>query len=278
MKASRTMSAVVGLLASVFTLGVMATDGSEFGAGPRSITRSPLDKPKDLAKDFGNATRFYTGLDSWAMVPYSSGAAFSRSSTTGGLFCQTTGTDNRFVGQFHMPHGVTMDLVRFWYNDNTPEDMTMTLQESCLPDFAEGLPTNTDLASFTSTGTPSFESDTVSFADRRADNTSCTYRVLVQLGTASGVCASTSLWFYKARVQWMRTAPPAPAVATFPNDVPTSGQFFQEIEALAASGITLGCAAGSFCPDLPVTRRTMAAFLVRALALQPRFFPDPANP
>ena len=44
-------------------------------------------------------------------------------------------------------------------------------------------------------------------------------------------------------------------------------EFFREIEALAESGITLGCTATTFCPDATLTRRQMAAFLARALGL-----------
>ena len=46
--------------------------------------------------------------------------------------------------------------------------------------------------------------------------------------------------------------------------------FETEIEKLASAGITLGCGApahNTFCPDDPVTRGQMAAFLVRALDL-----------
>jgi hypothetical protein len=43
--------------------------------------------------------------------------------------------------------------------------------------------------------------------------------------------------------------------------------FGPSIEALAAAGITAGCGGGRFCPDDPVTRGQMAAFLVRALDL-----------
>ena len=39
----------------------------------------------------------------------------------------------------------------------------------------------------------------------------------------------------------------------------------QEIQALAEAGITLGCAPESFCPNRPVTRAEMAAFLIRAV-------------
>ena len=59
---------------------------------------------------------------------------------------------------------------------------------------------------------------------------------------------------------------PLPGSARF-TDVPTNAQFFREVEALAESGITLGCTATTFCPDAPLTRRQMAAFLARALGL-----------
>jgi hypothetical protein len=43
--------------------------------------------------------------------------------------------------------------------------------------------------------------------------------------------------------------------------------FESDIERLAAAGITSGCGPQRFCPDDPVTRGQMAAFLSRALAL-----------
>ncbi len=48
-----------------------------------------------------------------------------------------------------------------------------------------------------------------------------------------------------------------------------AGAFEDEIEVLAANGITVGCteAGDRFCPDSPVTRGQMAAFLVRTLGL-----------
>jgi S-layer homology domain len=58
----------------------------------------------------------------------------------------------------------------------------------------------------------------------------------------------------------------APAIATF-SDVPTNHPFFRYIEALAASGITGGCGTGIYCPQAPVTRGQMAAFLSIALGL-----------
>ncbi|MGI8657391.1 MAG: S8 family peptidase [Candidatus Limnocylindria bacterium] len=42
-----------------------------------------------------------------------------------------------------------------------------------------------------------------------------------------------------------------------------------DINAVAAAGITAGCAVGRYCPRAPVTRAQMASFLVRALKLPP---------
>jgi len=76
-----------------------------------------------------------------------------------------------------------------------------------------------------------------------------------------------TLAFWGAAVHWTRTISPAPATATFP-DVPTNFWAFQDIEALAASGITQGQPDGNFHPTDPVTRAQMATFLARALGLE----------
>ena len=69
------------------------------------------------------------------------------------------------------------------------------------------------------------------------------------------------------RVYYRLQVSPAPATATFPNDVPTSHPLFRFVEAMAASGLTGGCGAGSFCPDSPLTRGQMSVFLSVALGL-----------
>jgi len=73
--------------------------------------------------------------------------------------------------------------------------------------------------------------------------------------------------FQAVRLVYRLQVSPAPATATFPNDVPTSSVFFRFVEALAAAGITGGCSAGSYCPNSPVTRGEMAVFLATALGL-----------
>jgi hypothetical protein len=39
------------------------------------------------------------------------------------------------------------------------------------------------------------------------------------------------------------------------------------IKQLAAEGITSGCAAGSYCPDTPITRAQLAVFLTKTFNL-----------
>jgi len=84
--------------------------------------------------------------------------------------------------------------------------------------------------------------------------------------------ASTNLQFKAVDIWWHRQVSPAPGVATF-NDVPTNHPFFQFIEALAASGISAGCQASPpmYCPDAPLTRKQMAAFLSKGFGLYWRY-------
>jgi hypothetical protein len=79
-------------------------------------------------------------------------------------------------------------------------------------------------------------------------------------------CPARTFSFRGVDIWWKRQISPAPGTARF-TDVPVTAQFFREVEALAESGITLGCTATTFCPEAPLTRRQMAAFLARALGL-----------
>ena len=74
------------------------------------------------------------------------------------------------------------------------------------------------------------------------------------------------LAFKGVEIWWKREISPPPSTASF-TDVPATAQFFAEIEAMKAAGITGGCTPTAFCPDSTVTRRQMAAFFARALGL-----------
>jgi hypothetical protein len=47
-------------------------------------------------------------------------------------------------------------------------------------------------------------------------------------------------------------------------DVPASDVFYTDIGKLSARGVTVGCGGGNYCPNSPVTREQMAAFILRA--------------
>lgn len=47
-------------------------------------------------------------------------------------------------------------------------------------------------------------------------------------------------------------------------DVPSNDPFYTDIGKLAARGVTVGCGSGNYCPNAPVTREQMAAFIMRA--------------
>jgi hypothetical protein len=94
------------------------------------------------------------------------------------------------------------------------------------------------------------------------DNEQFNHRLYIQLQAAP----NPNLNFTAVRVYYTLQVSPAPATATF-GDVPTSHPFFPFVEALVASGITAGCGGGNYCPDAPLTRGQMAAFLSKALGL-----------
>jgi len=93
-------------------------------------------------------------------------------------------------------------------------------------------------------------------------NTSRALAIQVELSNACENWPALS-W---VEIWWRRVVSNPPAFPTF-NDVPVNDFGYPYIEALNASGITGGCANGSFCPDNPVTRRQMAIFLAKALGL-----------
>lgn len=176
-----------------------------------------------------------------------------------------------FVAQLHdVPHGAQLEWVHVWYRDESSADgLQIWLTKACQPDLGLGTPTTVLLGLVEPSGSPGhgFESFPV---DDDVDLQSCAYYLSVAFEDDIPLIECTEgqlLSLHKARVQWRRQVSPAPAVATF-DDVPTGHPFFQHIEALAASGITSGCADGSdYCPNAPLTRGQMAVYLSKALGL-----------
>jgi hypothetical protein len=169
-----------------------------------------------------------------------------------------------FDAQFHMPQGAVWEAVRWWGQDVAAQNAGVFVFTMCQPAEAGGPLDGTVVAMGGSVGEPGDLSlELVPAAPVVVDNRSCSYFTRTALSTIAG----DTLILQRVRAQWRRQVSPAPLTATFPNDVPTTHPFFQFIEALAASGITAGCAQGSFCPQNPITRGEMAVFLAAALGL-----------
>jgi len=65
------------------------------------------------------------------------------------------------------------------------------------------------------------------------------------------------------------TYKPAPCAGTMFTDEPCpGGPFVDWVNSLASEGITSGCGNGNYCPNDPVTRADMAAFLVKTFRLR----------
>jgi S-layer homology domain len=132
----------------------------------------------------------------------------------------------------------------------------------CTPGSA---PAEQTLGSAGTAGTPGYVSVSEAVAPHTVNN---------YLPSGGGVYAVTvrtnsndsSVKWKGVDLWWRRQISDAPTSASF-TDVPSNAQFFAEIEAMKAAGITAGCTATTFCPDSNVTRRQMAAFFVRALGL-----------
>lgn len=256
---------------------------SAFAQTPEFPSNAPASKgapdASERPRDFGTGF-FFTALDAYAMNPFNNGFLPFRGGISRNLYCEGASTDSRAVGQINLPHGVDISAVRVWGHDTSAtNNIQIQLISACLPDFAAAYPTLTVLSTSTSTGSPDQFTDLgagLPAGTNLIDNQSCTYRVESRHGPNNSTC-DPLLAFSKLRIQWERSIPPAPALATF-DDVPPAAQFFREIEAFVDTGITAGCDSNSFCPDNPVTRRQMAAFFARAFGLQPGNIPDPANP
>ena len=95
--------------------------------------------------------------------------------------------------------------------------------------------------------------------------TGCGVSPLIYCPESSVTRASMAVFILRAK-HGASYVPPA-TTHTF-SDMPVAGKEWMEpwVDQLYAEGITTGCGAGPiFCPDAPVTRASMAVFILRAL-------------
>ena len=177
-------------------------------------------------------------------------------------------TAGQHEAHFQLPNGSTMSVLRCFFNDtNAGLDGNVGMWRQW-HNVTTNTPNNTNLASVSSAGSGGYQdpfaAPSPSLFKSRSGTNNEELNIYTLIANLPGGVTTVSL--RGCRIFYNRQISPAPATATF-TDVPVGSQFFAEVEALAASGITLGCTATTFCPTGTLTRLQMAAFLARALGL-----------
>lgn len=206
------------------------------------------------AKDFvarqdpTGSTAIYTG----------GGSSNTNISRTGGVAGEVF-----YDAPVELPAGALLkDFKLFAIDTDAALNLDMFIFEVCVPE-AGGIETNTVIATGSTSAVSGAQVVTVAVTpNRTVNNVTCAI-------TARGAFRNTAglQTIQKIRARWARQVRAAPAVATFPTDVPTTHPFFRFIEAFASAGITGGCSPGAYCPASPVTRGEMAVFISVALGL-----------
>jgi hypothetical protein len=208
------------------------------------------------APAFGLASRTNITLVSFDFVPRS----------IGGFFAEFPNSPNRYLSGPHvaavrLPNGAAIEELEIEGCDGSnPGQIVAELKRAGAPGLNEVLLATANTGAAAIPGCGLFEVPVTPVAN--VNNGASKYWVEVNMAPGDG-----SVRIAAVRVRYRLQVSAAPGVATFPNDVPTSHPYFRFIEALAASGITAGCAPNSYCPDDPISRGQMAVFLSAALGL-----------
>ncbi len=190
-------------------------------------------------------------------------------SSDGYVYPQSSDSFLWYMAPVYLPTGALLANVAAWYydGDTTGNVEVQFAQYACPGD--QGC-TETDLVTLTSdtSGAPGYATMSSSGAHGttwlnfdQSNSTIYTGRIYAHFSEAS-----STLKLGPVLIWYCRQISPAPATATF-DDVPVGSFGFQQVEALAASGITAGCDSNNFCPNSPVTRVQMAVYLSKALGL-----------
>jgi hypothetical protein len=160
----------------------------------------------------------------------------------------------------HLPNGALIQSIEYRFCDTNAAAAFTTFLTINSKTVAVQQPV---MVSSTAAETPGCINRTfVIAAPILVDNNDKAYSLEINLGANTNTIAVCH-----ARVYYRLQVSPAPAVATFPNDVPTSHPLFRFVEAMAASGLTGGCGPQVFCPDQAITRGQFSVFLASALGL-----------
>lgn len=253
------LKAFAGVAIAALVLGNARPSHAQAASGtePSGVAQSP-EGAGDTSDTYGSSSTSYVA-GAYDFVPILSSSGFAGQFGTGDRFFTTTGAF--FLAPAYLPNGAVITRMEIQGCDtNAASNLFATLYSNTT---IGGTQSETNHGNASSPGTPGCGFFSSNFAPAvTVTNQTRTYYIQVTTGaTDNTVRFSAVRLFYNLQVS------PAPGVATFPNDVPTTHPFFRFIEALAASGVTGGCGAGVYCPDAAVTRGQMAVFLATALGL-----------
>jgi hypothetical protein len=247
-------------LSVAFASAGVAADSPVVAAGVDTILINPQPQPWGGASD----TALVVGVG--GIVPPNDTVTWATQypQATGLGIYQTSAGSVSWIYQFHVPSGALLQRVELEACDTSA---TAALNFGITSGLTPGS-TAADISPTATTGTAATPGcaffSIAPTATTTIDNAARNYWIYL-FWSGTGLGPTTNL--HSFRVYYRLRVSPAPATATFPNDVPTNHPFFRFVEAMAASGLTGGCSAGSFCPDSPVTRGQMAVFLASALGL-----------
>lgn len=178
-----------------------------------------------------------------------------------------------FLAAVALPSGAQIERMCLFVNDPDPDaDVEVELVALKLVpggQSASVLVVSPIVSSFSDTGYGYYCTDPFSYTVRSRTDIdgdeivdAVAYYALAFVPSSGGVFRGLG----GLRIDWKRQVSDAPPAPTF-GDVALADPAYRDIEALASSGITAGCAGGNFCPDAHLTRRQMAVFLGKALGL-----------
>ena len=225
-------------------------------SGTAPSAAAPAENATDPVDTYGSSDTSYV-IGAYEFDPFATATtAIGGMPGTGDRFLTTAGF---LLAAVHVPNGAIITRIELQGCDTGAGTVTAFLFSNTT---TGGTQSESGHGSVSTVGTPGCGFFSATMTPVTVTNQTRTYYVQVTTGATDSTARFSAVrLFYHLQVS------PAPATATFPNDVPTTNPFFRFVEAMAASGLTGGCGPGSFCPNDPVTRAQMSVFLAVALGL-----------
>jgi S-layer homology domain len=245
--------------ASCLLIGTMIVSAADLGA---ESAMEKLRASLKSAEQYGTECCQMLSIPAAAFLPRDNSVQFSGSDNgyTGVLF----EVERPMWAPVNLPTGAVLDFIDLYYSDSEANsDICAALHAYTGPTLGGNPPDDVTLGFACSSGVGSGYA--IEEMSGTIDN-SVWFSNGAHYAVVLSAVVGSYLHFKGVTIWWHREVSPPPLTATF-NDVPTSHPQFQFIEALAESGITVGCGGGNYCPNSPLTRGQMAVFLAKALGL-----------